>query len=283
MNISIQSYQTNYLAKPSPLGKTATEADTVNGGVSVGQSSGETVSISGQAKALYNLSSAAERQATMSSSELSRLYAKKQSDFSRFSQVISGRNYNEKDLLPETDDPARLAVAQQALNFAVGLSYPPPNNQPNPFAGMARNDLSAIAFDDTDAYSEVERYAAYVELRKQDQEYFSTLFAKAQHSNDRREVYKGILEHFDALPPVEKAAYPESYRETVQSLFDKQVERWGPLAMLLLADNEAEDTAPDEPNPFEAILDKEQTTAEMLQEILAKAQEASSHESDTPE
>lgn len=283
MNISIQSYQTNYLAKPSPLGKTATEADTVNGGVSVGQSSGETLSISGQAKALYNLSSAAERQATMSSSELNRLYAKGQRDIYDFGHLIASRNYNEEDLLPDTDDSERLAVARQALDFAIGLSYIPPKHNPNPFAGMARSDLSAIVYDDTNTYSEVERYAAYGELSKQDYEYFSALFAKTQHSDDRRELYKGILEYFDALPPVEKAAYPEGHRETVQGLLDKQVERWGPLAMLLLADDEAEDTVPDEPNPFEAILDKEQTTAEMLQEILAKAQEASSHESDTPE
>ena len=138
---------------------------------------------------------------------------------------------------------------------------------------MPRNDLSAMVYDDTNTYSEAERYAAYVELSKQDYEYFSQLSARTANNDDNRELFKGILEYFDELPPVEKAAYPEGHRETMQNLLDKEIEHWGPLTLLQLA---AEETAEEEAateKQFESILNQEQTTAEMLQAILAKAQE----------
>ena len=80
MNVSIQSYQTNYLAKSPTLAKTSAEAAPKNDTSSSAQNSGDTITLSSSAKELYNLSSAAERQASMTPSELSRLYAKGQKD-----------------------------------------------------------------------------------------------------------------------------------------------------------------------------------------------------------
>ncbi len=280
MNIAMNSYQINYSAKPATpaLNKVSTDSDAKANTQPAEKNAGESVSISSSAQALYNLSSAAERQASMTPSQLNRLYTKGQNDVYEFGVMISSRNYNEKDLLPKTDDPERLSVAQQSIDFAIGLSYLPPKNVSNPFAGMARNDLSAMVYDDTNTYSEAERYAAYVELSKQDYEHFSKLFAKTEHNNDRRELYAGILEYFDALPPVEKAAYPEGHRDTMQGLLDKEVERWGPLALLQLAAEEAaeKETAETEAateRQFESILNQGQTTAEMLQAIIKQAQE----------
>ena len=272
MNVSIQSYQTNYLAKSPTLAKTSAEAAPKNDTSSSAQNSGDTITLSSSAKELYNLSSAAERQASMTPSELSRLYAKGQKDIYNFGQLLASGNYKEEDLLPKTDDLERLAIAQQALDYAIGNSQVPQKNIPNPFANMARNDLSAILYDDTDTYSIVERNAAHAELSKQDYEYFSQLFARTTKTDDRRELFKGILEYFDELPPVEKAAYPEGHRETMQNLLDKEIERWGPLTLLQLAAEEAAEEAAAEKR-FESILNQEQTTAEMLQAILAKAQE----------
>lgn len=280
MNIAINSYQINYSAKPTTpaLNKASTDSDAKTDTQPADKNASESVSISSSAQALYNLSSAAERQASMTPGELNRLYTKGQNDVYEFGVMISRRNYNEKDLLPKTDDPERLSVAQQSIDFAIGLSYLPPKNVPNPFAGMARNDLSAMVYDDTNTYSEAERYAAYVELSKQDYEHFSKLFAKTEHNNDRRELYAGILEYFDALPPVEKAAYPEGHRDTMQGLLDKEVERWGPLALLQLAaeeaaEKEAAETEAATERQFESILNQEQTTVEMLQAIIKQAQE----------
>lgn len=58
----------------------------------------------------------------------------------------------------------------------------------------------------------------------------------------------------------------------MQNLLDKEIERWGPLTLLQLAAEEAAEEAAAEKR-FESILNQEQTTAEMLQAILAKAQE----------
>ena len=280
MNIAMNSYKINYSAKPATpaLNKVSTDSDAKANTQPAEKNAGESVSISSSAQALYNLSSAAERQASMTPSQLNRLYTKGQNDVYEFGVMISSRNYNEKDLLPKTDDPERLSVAQQSIDFAIGLSYLPPKNVSNPFAGMARNDLSAMVYDDTNTYSEAERYAAYVELSKQDYEHFSKLFAKTEHNNDRRELYAGILEYFDALPPVEKAAYPEGHRDTMQGLLDKEVERWGPLALLQLAAEEAaeKETAETEAateRQFESILNQAQTTSEMLQAFIKQAQQ----------
>lgn len=280
MNIAMNSYQINYSAKPNTpaLNKASTDSDAKTDTQPAEKNAGESVSISNSAQALYNLSSAAERQASMTSSELNQLYTKGQSVVHEFSYVISNQNYNEKDLLPKTDNPERLAAARQALDYAVGLSYLPPRHSANPFAGMDRNDLSAIVYDDTNTYSDVERYAAYGELSKQDHIYVTQLSVKIQQSNDRREVFASLLEYFDALPPVEKSAYPEGHRESMQSLLDKEVERWGPLALLQLAaeeaaEKEAAETEAATERQFESILNQGQTTAEMLQAIIKQAQE----------
>ncbi len=273
MSVSIQSYQTNYLAKSSAQTKASADTETKNDATSSAKNTGDAIFLSSSAKELYNLSSAAERQASMTPSELRQLYNKTQlHDIPNFGQLISSRNYNAEDLLPQTDNPERIAKAQQAIDFAIGLSYLPPKHKPNPFAGMARSDLSAMVYDDTNTYSDAERYAAYGEMKKQDQAYFSQLSARTANNNDNRELFKGILEYFDALPPVEKSAYPEGHRDTMQGLLDKEVERWGPLALLQLAAEEAAEEAAAEKR-FESILNQEQTTAEMLQAILAKAQE----------
>lgn len=276
MNIAINSYQINYSAKPvtPALNKASTDSDAKADTQPAEKNAGESVSISSSAQAMYNLSSAADRQASMTPSELRQLYNKTQlHDIPNFGQLISSRNYNAEDLLPQTDNPERIAKAQQAIDFAIGLSYLPPKHKPNPFAGMARSDLSAMVYDDTNTYSDAERYAAYGEMKKQDQAYFSQLSARTANNNDNRELFKGILEYFDALPPVEKSAYPEGHRDTMQGLLDKEVERWGPLALLQLAAEEAAEEEAATERQFESILNQDLTTAEMLQAVLEKAQE----------
>ncbi len=71
---------------------------------------------------------------------------------------------------------------------------------------MARNDLSAVVYDDSGTYTMAEPYAASAELRMQDEAYFSSLSAKLTNGGDNRDFFKSILDYFDDLPPVEKAA-----------------------------------------------------------------------------
>lgn len=59
--------------------------------------------------------------------------------------------------MPATSDPARLARAKQAMRFTYGLS-------PNPFAGLTREELNAIVYDEAKTYTLNERRAAYAQL-----------------------------------------------------------------------------------------------------------------------
>ncbi len=39
--------------------------------------------------------------------------------------------------------------------------------------------------------------------------------------------FKSILDYFDDLPPVEKAAYPDGHRDSIDSLYQEQLDQWG--------------------------------------------------------
>jgi len=264
MTISIKSYQTSIPVKAPAQEKSGPDNTEKSELKRSSLSSVETVSISSSAQALYAQTNAAEHQAPLSKNELGGLYTKGQNNIYSFGILISSGNYNKEDLLPETDDPDRLALGQKALDYSVGLSKLPPEHYSNPFAGMARNDLSAIVYDDSGTYTDAERYAAYGELSKQDYEYFSELFAKITNGGDNREVFKGILDYFDDLPPVEQSAYPDGFRDNIDGLYQEQLDQWGPLALIKQsAEQDSEKTS-------ESIFTQEQSSAEMLQAILQK-------------
>ncbi|WP_244986597.1 hypothetical protein [Pseudomonas syringae] len=269
MSISIKSYQAAIPSKvyaqennpPEKSGSTLSEK--------ASSSATETVSISSSARALYALSSAEEPKTNVPDSDLKGLYKKGQSTVYSFGQLIAGGNYNKENMLPKTDDPDRLALGQQSLDYAIGLSQTPPKNVPNPFEGMARDGLSAIVYDDSGTYTDAERYAAYGALSKKDETYFSQLYAKVTNGGDNREIFKGILDYFDDLPSVEKAAYPDSFRESIDSLYQEQTEQWGPLALI----EKSTDVAGEKVSLSTST--EEQLGEKTLQSVLEKAIELS--------
>jgi hypothetical protein len=229
MNLSIKPYLSGVVAKiPN---KEESLAHSKNEGASANPSTTkkQSILISSTAQARYIQSSAPERQSKMSKGELNSLHSKSQSELYNFSLLIYKKNYNRESLLAKTDDPERLAISERSLNYAIGLSLSPPKFIKNPFEGMARNDVSAIVYDDTGTFTDAERYAAYGELSRQDEEYFSKLATKLTNGGDNREFFKGILDYFDDLPPVEKSPYPDSYRASIDSLYQEQLGLWGPF------------------------------------------------------
>ncbi|MFB3305041.1 hypothetical protein [Pseudomonas sp. AMR01] len=265
MDISIKTYQAGTTAKVSAqeIVRAETSADSSSDSLSPGTA--QTVSISNSARALYSLSSSSERQVSMSESDLKALYAKGQKDIYNFGQRIAGGNYNKQDMLPKTDDPDRLASGQKSLDYSIGRSQVPTENLPDPFEGMARNGLSAIVYDDTGTYTDAERYAAYGELSKQDEAYFSTLYANITNGGDNSEVFKGIMDYFDNLPAVEKSAYPDGFRNSIDSLYQEQIEQSGPLALINRSTEEY----------LEKSFSKGQSSENMLQAVLEKAADLS--------
>ncbi|MGV8868087.1 MAG: hypothetical protein ACOH2S_14270 [Janthinobacterium svalbardensis] len=223
------------------------------------------VTISSSARALYKLDEDRGRAAPLSENELRATYEKGQSDVYKFGQLLANGNYSKENLLPNSDDPDRLLSGQKSLDFAIGLSKLPPKVLPNPYEGFARNDLSAIVYEGSGNYTEAERYAAYAELGKQDEAYFSKLFSKITNGGDNREVFKGILDYFDGLPVIEKSAYQNGFRDSINGLYKEQIGLWGKMAP-------AEDSNQNHGNKsISPIFDNSQSSQKMLQAILQKA------------
>ena len=127
MNISIKSYQTSIPAKAPAQEGLRSENTTKSTTENTNSSTAATVSISSSAQARYIQSSAIERQTSMSQSELKSLYAKGQKDIYNFGHLIAGGSYNKDDLLPKTDDPARLTLGQKSLIGPSGYPNPRPS------------------------------------------------------------------------------------------------------------------------------------------------------------
>lgn len=128
MDISIKSYQASTQAKPSTQEKLPSSNPVNLPSGDAALKTTETVTISDSARALYALSNADDKQASMSNRDLKGQYAKGQSDMYNFGQRIAGGNLNNEDLLPKTDDLTRLALGLQSLDYAIGLSKLPPKN-----------------------------------------------------------------------------------------------------------------------------------------------------------
>jgi hypothetical protein len=265
MDISIKSYQASIPEKP-PVQEILRHKGTGNSTAeNTGSGTAANISISSSAQALYVQSSAAERQASISQGQLKQLHNNTWSDIYSFSQLLGSRNYEKDQLLPQTDDPARLELGKKSLEYAIALHQSNPGNAPNPFAGMARNDLSAVVYDETGTYTIAERYAASAELRMQDEAYFSKLATKITNGGDNRVFFKSILEYFDELLPVEKSAYPDGYRGSIDRLYQEQLDQWGPLDLI------TQSTKEDSEKSSESIFNQGQTSEEMLRAVLEKA------------
>lgn len=94
------------------------------------------------------------------------------------------------EVMPDSNDPYRIDLAKQAVDFAV-------DGVDNPFSGLPRETLSNIGFDESGAFTPAERYAAMAEISVRDGE-FRTRVAeqvKAAQANGADETIKYIVDH----------------------------------------------------------------------------------------
>lgn len=124
----------------------------------------------------------------------------------------------------------RQALANKAVEFILGMHHRREATG-NPFAGLQREHLCCIVFDDLAPYTLVERYAASAALRQRDGEYFSKLIATTRNTVERRFAFHGLLEHFDGLLPVERSVYPVNYRAAQQAYLENEERRYGKLVL----------------------------------------------------
>ena len=70
-----------------------------------------------------------------------------------------------------------------------------------------------------------------------------------------------ILDYFDDLPAVERSAYPDGFRNSIESRYQEQIEQSGSLALINKSTEEY----------LEKSFSKGQSSEKMLQAVLEKA------------
>ena len=119
--------------------------------------------------------------------------------------------------VPDSSDPERLARAVQASKFVNG-------NGSNPFAGLSRDSLALISYDDSGLYTTNERRAAWEEAFDQEsawrKEFAAKAMAEYNSTGKLTDSFSAALEHFKTLPAIEQAQYPGDYEAKLQSWID---------------------------------------------------------------
>lgn len=120
--------------------------------------------------------------------------------------------------VPNSDDPERLARAEQATAYTNGKGS-------NPFRGLSREQLALITYDDSGTFTVNERRAAWSEAY--DQEQIWRTFAMAQSKLEwsrgefkQTEFFKMVLNHHESLPLIEQAQAPEGYVPRLKYLIE---------------------------------------------------------------
>lgn len=119
--------------------------------------------------------------------------------------------------LPEPANEAAMRSAKVATDFVAGRGA-------NPFAGLSREQLSTIAHDDSGTFTINERRAAESQAADEEQVWRRKVVAEAMHeyntSGKMTKFFSSVLEHFEGLPKLEQAAYPENYASDLQAKID---------------------------------------------------------------
>ena len=141
-----------------------------------------------------------------------------------------GRQAPSLQLLPDTEHAMSLMFTDQAIEFALACHHRRAYAK-NPFAGFPREALCCVVYDESRRTNLAERYAANEELRAGDSRYFIKLIATTQHTVERRLVFQGLLEHFDALLPIEQSIYQDGYRDVQQAYLEREQKLYGTLKL----------------------------------------------------
>lgn len=110
-------------------------------------------------------------------------------------------------------DDAAAAFADAATAFVNGKGG-------NPFAGLSREQLSTIANDESGTFTINERRAADTQAYKEEEAWRSEVVAKAMQEYNQTgkmtNFFKDVLAHFESLPALEQAQYPENYADSLK-------------------------------------------------------------------
>ncbi|GFM87551.1 hypothetical protein PSCICO_29500 [Pseudomonas cichorii] len=167
----------------------------------------DTATLSTLAKQLNDSAARAEsRDSTLGSKELGKLATS-------IIYKLAGPEYYENRKIhdaevPDTDDPELLERARQATQFKNGTGA-------NPFASLSQDQLRLVIYDESGDYTINERSAAFSENNDREQVWKRAIAKK--YVDEYNETGKStntlveMLAHYNDLPPIEKAQYPNGY------------------------------------------------------------------------
>lgn len=141
---------------------------------------------------------------------------------------------------PDSNDAGRLARAQQATDFVNGKS-----GVSNPFQSTSDDQLALIIYDDSGAFTTNERRAAWEQSQDRELAWRHASVAKAMEEYNSTgkltHFFSEALDHYNGLPDIEQAQYPQDYAPRLQQWIDldfnyqtNQAEGYGAAPTLLI-------------------------------------------------
>jgi len=163
---------------------------------------------------------ASQRELAMSRDELAAYAAKQKSRF-LFEGYTAAKARHDLET-PQTDDPELLNRARQATEY-VNRSSAGDTNAKSPFAGLSRDQLILIAYDDQGGYTINERQAAWRGSAQMEYKWAQGAIARAQlesSATGKQPVFmREVLNYYKALPMIEKVQdrYPWNYEAEMEA------------------------------------------------------------------
>ncbi|MGV8916943.1 MAG: hypothetical protein ACOH2R_03920 [Pseudomonas sp.] len=125
--------------------------------------------------------------------------------------------------VPDTSDPELLERAKKATDFLT-RKFARDYTGENPFAGLSREQLTAIVYDEGGPYTVNERRAAWGASRELEQQWrsktISDSWLEGATGGKTPNYFTEVLAHYRSLPLIEQAQYPENYEAKLQAWLD---------------------------------------------------------------
>ena len=137
-------------------------------------------------------------------------------------------NDNTTDILYPLDAEHKAAAAKQvpqpndaaAAKSAAAATAFVDRKGPNPFAGLSREQLSAISNDDSGTFTINERRAAFTQAYQEEEAWRTQVVAQAMQeyntTGKMTNFFKSVLAHFNTLPQLEQSQYPANYASDLE-------------------------------------------------------------------
>lgn len=149
---------------------------------------------------------------------------------SRVLEVFTGPEYQAakeayNSEVPNTQDPELLQRAVSATDYLT-RKLAGDLSAKSPFPGLSHDELILIAYDEKGPYTINERRAAWGDAQKIEfswrERTVSQAFLEYPSAQKMPTFYANVLAHYQALPAIEKAQYPEDYESRLKTRIEEE-------------------------------------------------------------